>query len=71
MYVAEPSHVAVESWEDSVGESLEKEVQETRKMVSDLQVWKPSRCFFTSTIIKCVFCILSWCRSFSVELLNK
>ncbi|CAM9217402.1 unnamed protein product [Lampetra planeri] len=34
----ESSHGLVESaWEDSVGETLEKEVQETRKMVSALQ----------------------------------
>lgn len=37
--VAESSHVIVETaWEDSVSETLEKEVQETRKMVSALQV---------------------------------
>ncbi|XP_069569373.1 dixin-A isoform X2 [Brachyistius frenatus] len=35
---AESSHVAVETaWEDSVSHTLEKEVQETRKMVSALQ----------------------------------
>ncbi|XP_018547685.1 dixin isoform X2 [Lates calcarifer] len=35
---AESSHVVVESaWEDSLDETLEKEVQETRKMVSALQ----------------------------------
>lgn len=36
---AESSHGAVEmAWGDSLNESLEKEVQETRKMVSALQV---------------------------------
>ncbi|GLD46803.1 dixin-like isoform X1 [Lates japonicus] len=35
---AESSHVVVETaWEDSLNETLEKEVQETRKMVSALQ----------------------------------
>ncbi|KAM9348303.1 dixin-A-like [Symphorus nematophorus] len=35
---AETSHVAVETaWEDSLSETLEKEVQDTRKMVSALQ----------------------------------
>lgn len=37
--VAESSHVAVETaWEDSLSETLEKEMQDTRKMVSALQV---------------------------------
>lgn len=36
---AESSHVAEETaWENSLSETLEKEVQDTRKMVSALQV---------------------------------
>lgn len=37
--VAESSHVAVETaWENSLTETLEREVQDARKMVSVLQV---------------------------------
>lgn len=40
VYVAISSQiVATASGEDSLSEDLEKEVQETRKMVSALQVW--------------------------------
>lgn len=39
VHVAESSHDVVETaWEDSLSETLEKDVQETRKMVSALQV---------------------------------
>ncbi len=39
VHVAESSHgVAETTWEDSLSEFLEKEVQDTRKMVSALQV---------------------------------
>lgn len=41
VHVAKSSHIVVETtWEDSLSEALEKEVQETRKMVSALQVWE-------------------------------
>lgn len=37
--VAESPHAVAETaWEDSLSETLEKEVQDTRKMVSALQV---------------------------------
>lgn len=40
VHIAESSHIVVETaWEDSLSEALEKEVQETRKMVSALQVY--------------------------------
>lgn len=38
VYVAESSHAAETAWENSLTESLEKEVQDARKMVSVLQV---------------------------------
>ena len=39
LHAAESTQDAVETaWEDSLSETLEKEVQDTRKMVSALQV---------------------------------
>lgn len=39
VHVAESPHIAVETaWEDSLSEALEKEVHDTRKIVSALQV---------------------------------
>lgn len=58
--VAESSHVAVETaWENSLSETLEKEVQDTRKMVSALQVDAYWGLSLTLVFLKNVFLLTS------------